>query len=40
MIYMLEPHSDEEKKYILELLKKYAPGVLSQDDEDMISIMN
>ena len=36
---MLEPYSDEEKKYIISLLKKYSPGLFSQDDENMVSIM-
>jgi hypothetical protein len=36
---MLEPYSEEEKCYIIKLVKKYAPGVLSQDDKNMVSFM-
>jgi hypothetical protein len=36
---VLEPYSEEEKKFIISLLKKYSPGLFSQDDEHLISIM-
>jgi hypothetical protein len=36
---VLEPYSDEEKKFVIALLKKYSPGLFSQDDEHLISIM-
>ena len=36
---MLEPYSDEEKRFVVALLKKYSPGLFSQDDEHLISIM-
>ena len=36
---MLEPYSDEEKKYIMHLVKKYLPGFSIQEDEDGATIM-
>ena len=36
---MLEPYSDEEKKYIMYLVKKYLPVFGIQDDIDGSTIM-
>ena len=36
---MLEPYSDEEKKYIMYLVKKYLPGFGIQDDRDGATTM-
>ena len=36
---MLEPYSDEEKKYIMYLVKKYLPGFGIQEDRDGATIM-
>jgi len=36
---MLEPYSDEEKKYIMYLVKKYLPGFGIQEDRDGTTFM-
>jgi len=36
---MLEPYSDEEKKYIMYLVKKYLPVFGIQEDRDAATIM-
>jgi len=36
---MLEPYSDEEKKYIMYLVKKYLPGFGIQEDRDGATVM-
>ena len=36
---MLEPYSDEEKKYIMYLVKKYLPGLGIREDRDGATIM-
>ena len=36
---MLEPYSDEEKKYIMYLVKKYLPGFDIKEDGDGATIM-
>jgi len=36
---MLEPYSDEEKKYIMYLVKKYLPGFGIQEGRDGATIM-
>jgi len=36
---MLEPYSDEEKKYIMYLVKKYLPVFGIQDDIDGATMM-
>ena len=36
---MLKPYSDEEKKYIMYLVKKYLPGFDIKEDGDGATIM-
>jgi len=36
---MLEPYSNEEKKYIMFLVKKYLPGFGIQEDRDGTTVM-
>ena len=36
---MLEPYSDEEKKYIMYLVKKYLPGFGIQEGRDGTTVM-